>query len=362
MNDFRAEPAELREAELRAVERVLDSGWYVLGPEVRAFEREWAAACGAAFAVGVGNGLDALSIGLRCLGIGPGDEVITTPMTAFATTLAILQIGASPVFADIDPDTALLDLASAARCLTRRTRAVVPVHLYGRIADMAQWQRFCRDASLKLIEDCAQSHLSRFDGSVAGTFGEFGAYSFYPTKNLGALGDAGALITNDPALAERAARLRNYGQSERYRHPEAGVNSRLDELQAALLRERLRRLEEFTERRRRIARRLLAGIDNPRIEPLREPADAEQHVFHLLVVRCPERDRLAEHLTRGGVQVLIHYPVPVHEQPPCAGLARDPHGLAAAEQHARCCLSLPCHPYLPDGDVDRIIEAVNAFR
>lgn len=362
MNDFRAEPPELRAAELHAVKRVLDSGWYVLGPEVQAFEQEWAAACGAGFAAGVGNGLDALSIGLRCLGIGPGDEVITTPMTAFATVLAVLQVGATPVLADIDPQTALLDPASAARCLTRRTRAVVPVHLYGRIGEMTRWQGFCRDASIALVEDCAQAHGARCNGKSAGTFGAFGAYSFYPTKNLGARGDAGALVTDNEALAQRAARLRNYGQSERYRHPEVGVNSRLDELQAALLRERLRWLDVFTERRRQVAKRMLAGIDNSQVQPMQAPQDGEQHVFHLFVVICDERDRLAEHLTRSGVQSLIHYPVPAHQQPPCVNLPRDPHGLGAAEQHARCCLSLPCHPYLADTEVDRIVEAINAFR
>jgi dTDP-4-amino-4,6-dideoxygalactose transaminase len=362
MNDFRAEPQALRDAELEAVRRVLDSGSYVLGPEVQAFEREWGQRCAARHAVGVGNGLDAIAIGLRCLGIGPGDEVITTPMTAFATALAILAVGATPVFADIDPRDGLLDAESAARCLSPRTRAVMPVHLYGRIGEMERWRALCSGASIALVEDCAQAHLARWNGRPAGSFGAFGAYSFYPTKNLGARGDAGALVTGDTALAARAARLRNYGQTERYRHAEIGVNSRLDELHAAILRVRLGWLEGFTERRRQIARQLRTGIANPSVAPLSAAPHEEQDVHHLFVVNSPERDRLAEHLRSCEVQSLIHYPVPVHEQPPCRELPRDPHGLPNAERHARSCLSLPCHPQLSDADVSRVVEAVNAFR
>jgi dTDP-4-amino-4,6-dideoxygalactose transaminase len=238
----------------------------------------------------------------------------------------------------------------------------MPVHLYGRIGDMARWQAFCRDASIALIEDCAQAHAARWDGRPAGSFGACGAYSFYPTKNLGARGDAGALVTDDAELAARAGRLRNYGQSERYRHTEIGVNSRLDELHAAILRVRLGWLERFNERRRRIARRLASGIDNPAVRPLRPAAADEHDVHHLFVVRCAERDRLAQHLQRSGAQSLIHYPVPIHEQPPCTHLRRDPQGLANAERHARACLSLPCHPQMAEDDVSRTIEAVNAFR
>jgi dTDP-4-amino-4,6-dideoxygalactose transaminase len=306
--------------------------------------------------------LDAIVIGLRCLGIGPGDEVITTPMTAFATALAILLVGATPVFADIDPGNALLDIDSAARCLSRKTRAVMPVHLYGRIGDMERWRAFCRDASISLIEDCAQAHLARWHGASAGSFGVFAAYSFYPTKNLGARGDAGALLTDDSELAARAARLRNYGQSARYLHPEIGVNSRLDEIHAAILRVRLGWLDGFTERRRQVARLLRSGIANPAVIPLRAAAQEEQDVHHLFVVNARERDRLAEHLQRCEVQSLIHYPVPVHEQPPCTHFRRDPSGLPNAERHARSCLSLPCHPQLSDADVSRVIGAVNAFR
>src|SRR5262245_29159120 len=230
MNDFRAEPQEMREAMLGAARRVLVSGWYVLGSEVSKFESRWAATCGVARGVGVANGMDAIEIALRALGIGPGDEVITTPMTAFATVLAIYRAGAVPVLADIEPESGLLSLESAGRCLSARTRAVVLVHLYGQLRNIDQWQSFCAGHGIQLVEDCAQAHLASRHGKLAGSFGVAGAYSFYPTKNLGAPGDAGMLVTNDPGIADRAAILRNYGQSMRYHHPVLGLNSRLDEL------------------------------------------------------------------------------------------------------------------------------------
>lgn len=362
MNDFRAEPAALRAAMLEAAREVFESGWYVLGKQVTAFEAAWSRACGAAHAVGLGNGMDAIEIGLRALNIASGDEVITTPMTAFASVLAILRAGAVPVLADIDPATGLLDLTSVARCVSPATRAVMPVHLYGRIGDMRAWVDFCVANELHLVEDCAQAHLARWHGHVAGTFGAVGAYSFYPTKNLGAIGDAGALITQSADLAARAARLRNYGQSERYHHPELGMNSRLDELQAALLLVKMRWLEEFTSRRHAIAGRMFAEIRNPVIQTLAVPAAPENHVHHLFVVLSTDRDRLLAHLRAAGVQALIHYPVPVHHQKPCAKLRRDPQGLGHAERHARQCVSLPCHAQMDDAQVARVIDAVNAFR
>lgn len=362
MNDFKAEPDELRVAELAALDRVIRSGWYVLGNEVKAFEAAWAERCGVAHAVGVGNGMDAIEIGLRALGIGEGDEVITTPMTAFATVLAIIRAGANPVLADIDPDTALLDPASAERCISPRTRAVLLVHLYGQVREMGRWAALCEKHGIALLEDCAQSHLARWDGKVAGSFGRFGAYSFYPTKNLGALGDAGALVSGDAELAQRAGVLRNYGQSVRYHHTELGLNSRLDELQAALLLVRLERLDEFIERRRQIAKAYRKGILNQKIGLLADPIQTESHVYHLFVVICEERDRLAQYLKSGGVETYVHYPVPVHFQLPCKELRHDPNGLSVAELHARRCLSIPIHPQMSDADVSTVIDAINAFK
>lgn len=362
MNDFKAEPVELREALVDACRRVLESGWYVLGNEVAAFERQWSSACGVAHGVGVGNGMDAIEIALRALNIGPGDEVITTPMTAFASVLAILRAGATPVLADIDPKTALLSLESVRRCLSSKTRAVLLVHLYGQLRSMDAWQALCTEYGIQLIEDCAQAHLATWQGKVAGSFGVAGAFSFYPTKNLGALGDAGMVVTCDDTLAQRAGRLRNYGQSVRYHHPELGMNSRLDEIQAAMLAERLQWLPEFTRRRQQIADAYRAGIRNTAVCLLAHPETPEAHVYHLFVLTCERRDSLQSFLYEHGVQALIHYPIPVHEQLPCKILRYDPAGLTASERHAATCLSLPCHPQMIDDDVERVVTAVNAFR
>jgi dTDP-4-amino-4,6-dideoxygalactose transaminase len=362
MNDFRAEPEDLVRKELEAFERVLHSGWYILGNEVKEFESRWAERCCARFAVGVGNGMDAIEIGLRALGIGRGDEVITTPVTAFATALAIKRAGAEPVLADIDPDSALLDPLSVERCLSPRTKAVLLVHLYGQVRDMERWLDLCERAGVLLLEDCAQAHAAAWRGRSAGTFGTWGAYSFYPTKNLGALGDGGAIVTDSEAVADKARVLRNYGQSERYHHPDEGLNSRLDELQAAILSVRLEWLDAYTVRRREIAEAYSSGVSNPLIQMLAPPEEKDSHVYHLYVIRCNERDRLAAHLQNRRVSSLIHYPIPVHFQQPCRGAKTDPRGLLHAERHASCCLSIPCHPQMGDEDVRAVIEAINEFK
>jgi dTDP-4-amino-4,6-dideoxygalactose transaminase len=362
MNDFKAESPEIRAAMLVATRRVLESGWYVLGKEVQAFERQWAAICGVSCGVGVGNGMDAIEIALRAAGIGPGHEVITTSMTAFASVLAILRTGATPVLADIDLNTGLLSMPSVMRCLTINTKAVLLVHLYGQMRDMAAWQNFCKERSIDLIEDCAQAHLATWCGKVAGSFGIAGAYSFYPTKNLGAVGDAGILVCQDPAFAERAGRLRNYGQSERYYHPELGMNSRMDEIQAAMLAARLPWLTSFTDRRYEIAQAYHKGITHPKVKKLASPEERMSHVYHLYVITLPDRVALIQHLQNHGIQTFIHYPVPVHQQKSCINMRCDPSGLPACEQHAKECLSLPCHPQMTDDDVLRVIDAVNTWR
>ena len=362
MNDFQREPPELRNAMLTAAQRVIESGWYVLGTEVATFEERWAAVCGVGYGVGVGNGMDAIEIALRAMDIGPGDEVITTPMTAFASVLGILRSGATPVLADIEPNSALLSQDSAARCISTKTKAVMLVHLYGQVRAMAAWQEFCTTKGISLIEDCAQAHLATWQGKVAGSFGVAGAYSFYPTKNLGAPGDAGMLVTNNLAISERAGRIRNYGQSVRYHHPELGMNSRLDEIQAAMLTTRLKWLPEFTERRREIAQAYREGINNPLVTQLAPPEEPSAHAYHLYVVSCPLRDDLQTHLKEHQVQALIHYPIPVHAQAPCMHIKRDRLGLAISEAHAAQCLSLPCHPQMSDEDVAQVIDAVNSFK
>lgn len=362
INDFQAEPKELLHEEMKSIERVLKSGWYVLGKEVETFESNWAKRCGVSHAVGVGNGMDAIEIGLRSMGIGPGDEVITTPMTAFATVLAILRAGANPVLADINPETALLDPSSVERCLSQKTKAVLLVHLYGQIGEMDRWTSFCMENKIALLEDCAQAHSATWNEQPAGSFGEWGAYSFYPTKNLGAIGDGGALVTKNPKIAEKSRVLRNYGQSERYHHPELGLNSRLDEIQAAILNVRLDWMDRFTKRRQEIAHAYESGIRNPQISLLASSKEKGRHVFHLFVVLSEERDKLAIYLKERGIESLIHYPIPVHFQPPTKELRRDPEGLIQAENHARRCLSLPCHPQLSDKNLSLIIEALNDFR
>jgi dTDP-4-amino-4,6-dideoxygalactose transaminase len=362
MNDFKAEPPELREAMLQAVRRVLESGWYVLGNEVAAFEKLWADACGVAHGVGVANGMDAIEIALRALDIGVGDEVITTPMTAFATVLAIIRAGATPVLADIDSETALLSIESAARCVSPKTKALVLVHLYGQVRNMNAWLDFCDKHAIKLVEDCAQAHMATWQGKVAGGFGIAGAYSFYPTKNLGAPGDAGMLVSNDSMIEQRARYIRNYGQSVRYRHPELGMNSRLDEIHAAMLSVRMEKLTEYNERRRQISRAYHTGIKHPKVRALAPPEEPLAHVYHLYAVLCEQRDELLLHLQRCQVQSFIHYPIPIHHQEPCRDIACDPHGLEKSEYHAACCLSLPCHPQMTDSDIASVISAVNSFR
>ena len=227
---------------------------------------------------------------------------------------------------------------------------------------MDAWQAFCGEHGIALVEDCAQAHLASWRGKVAGSIGRAGAYSFYPTKNLGAPGDAGMLVTSDEALAQRAGRLRNYGQSVRYHHPELGMNSRLDEIHAAMLAARMKWLAEFTERRRQIAAAYRAGIANPLVGQLAAPEEALSHVYHLYVITCEQRDALQAHLQKNQVQSHIHYPIPVHRQEPCRNIARDPKGLANSERHAATCLSLPCHPQLSDAEINSVISAVNSFR
>ena len=362
MNNFKAENSEIRNVMVDAVSRVIESGSFILGNELRSFEKLWAKECGVDFGVGVANGMDAIEIILRAYNIGPGSEVITTSMTAFATVLAILRAGAVPVLADIEEESGLLAIESVKRCITKQTRAVILVHLYGQLRDMKNWHQFCANNNILLIEDCAQSHLARWGNSVAGGFGEAGAYSFYPTKNLGALGDAGMIVTNSDLIHRRAIKLRNYGQSERYHHPELGLNSRLDELQAAILIERLAWLEQYTERRKQIAKRYQLEIQNRHITKLSLPQETSSHVYHLYVVTCLKREELQAYLNDHEIQSLIHYPVPVHHQPPLRDCRIDPAGLSASNKHAKTCLSLPCHPHMGEDEVNKVIQVINKFQ
>jgi dTDP-4-amino-4,6-dideoxygalactose transaminase len=340
-----------------AIERVVTRGWFVLGPELEAFEKEFAGACGAAYAIGVGTGTDALALALRVAGIGPGDEVITAPLSAAYTALAIMMVGARPVFADIDPDRLTLDPRATDAAVTPRTRAIMPVHLYGQPADMPALMQVANRHRLHMIEDCCQSHMATCNGRPVGSFSAAAAYSFYPTKNLGALGDGGAVTTDDAALAARLRRLRNGGQTDRYHHVEFGVNSRLDEMQAAILRARLAWLPHWTAERRALAaeyRRHLAGA------PITVPAEYDPgHVYHLFPILTRDRAALQAHLKARGVETLIHYPVPIPRQPAVA--SEQPSPCPVADRVCDEVLSLPLHPGMTLQAVEEVASALQAF-
>jgi dTDP-3-amino-3,4,6-trideoxy-alpha-D-glucose transaminase len=353
---LRLRPAEDAAAVREAIERVVQRGWYVLGPELEAFEAEFAAASGAPFAVGVGNGTDAITLLLRAAGIGHGDEVLVPAMTAAYTGLAVIAAGARPVIVDVEPATLTIDPAACAAAITERTRAIVPVHLYGQAADMTALGALAARQRLLVVEDCCQAHLATASGAPVGTFGTGGAFSFYPTKNLGALGDGGAAITSDASLAERIRRLRNGGQTTRYHHAEAGMNSRLDEMQAAILRARLPHLRAWTERRRALAA-LYHRLLPPTVETIAQ-RDAG-HVYHLFPVRSARRDALQAALAAAGIETLIHYPVPLSEQAAFAPYA--PAACPVAARAARELLSLPLNPHLSDEDAARVAAAVTEF-
>ena len=338
-----------------AIARVVQRGWFILGPELEAFEREFATASGAAHAIGVGTGTDALAIALRALGIGPGDEVITSPLSAAYSGLAIMMAGARPVFADIDPDRLTIDPSAAAAAVTSKTAAIMPVHLYGQAADMTALTHVASRHNLAVVEDCCQAHLATCQGKPVGTFGAMGAFSFYPTKNLGALGDAGAIVTSDAALAARAARLRNGGQTDKYRHEEFGVNSRLDEMQAAILRARLAFLPAWTGERRAIAgqyRNALRDVATIVVPPERDAG----HVYHLFPIRSRARDAMQAHLKREGIETLIHYPIPLPLQP--AFVSERPDACPIAADACAQVLSLPLHPGLPSSTIACVARAL----
>jgi dTDP-4-amino-4,6-dideoxygalactose transaminase len=350
-------------AELKAATaRVIDSGRYVLGGELASFEHEFAAYCGVRHAVGVGSGLDALSLilrGYKELGaMEEGDEVIVPGNTFIASFLAITENRLVPVPVEPDPATYNIDPASVEAAIGPRTRAIMAVHLYGQLADMTALAALARRHNLLLIEDAAQAHGAMSGRHRAGAFGDAAAFSFFPAKNLGALGDGGAVVTGNTVLAERISALRNYGSQVKYHHLFQGINSRLDEIQAAMLRVKLKYLDEDIARRRLVARRYRDGIRHPTIQ-LPDVVREEQHVWHLFVVRCPHRDALQRHLQAHGIQSQVHYPVPPHRQPAYAAL-RDAH-LPLTERLHDEVLSLPMGPTLRDDAVARVIEACQAF-
>lgn len=339
-----------------AIDRVVQRGWFVLGPELDAFETEFAAACGAPHAVGVGTGTDALALALRVLGVGPGDEVITSPLSAVYSALAIMMVGARPVFADIDPARFTLDPRAADAAVTPRTKALMPIHLYGQPADMPALMQVAARHRLLVVEDCCQAHLATCGGVPVGSFGAAAAYSFYPTKNLGALGDGGAITVADAAIAAHLRRLRNGGQTDRYHHGEFGVNSRLDEMQAAILRARLAWLPGWTEERRALATeyRLRLAEASVTVPPQCDPG----HVYHLFPILSPARDDLQATLRAHGIETLVHYPIPIPRQPALA--SERPVQCPAADRACREVLSLPLHPGMTREAVGEVAAAVRA--
>ncbi len=351
---------ELRADIEAAIRSVLEGNRFILGPELAEFEREFAEYLGHGQAVGVASGTDALLLSLKALGIGEGDEVVTTPLTAVPTTMAILLAGARPVFVDVEQDGYGMDAAEAAQAVSRRTRAIIPVHLYGQSLDIAKLCDTACALGLPLIEDACQAHGACFGKRRVGTFGTAGCFSFYPTKNLGAYGDAGLVATTDPYLAERVRMLRDYGRTGRDTFAQIGRNSRLDEMQAAILRVKLRRLDQWNAERRRLAAIYLEELEEL---PLRLPVGRGRrgHVYHLFVVATPRRDELQAWLRSRGVETHVHYPVPVHLQPAMAFLGYKKGSLPRAEEAARSVLSLPLYAGMPEADVRRVAAEVRAF-
>jgi dTDP-4-amino-4,6-dideoxygalactose transaminase len=337
------------------MQRVMERGWFVLGPEVEAFEMAFARYHGVPHAVGVASGTDAIELALRAGGIGPGDEVITVAHTAVATVCAIERTGATPVFVEIDPKTYTMDPIAALAAVTRRTRALVPVHLYGHPAELDALRSLADRHHLLLVEDCAQACGARHRQRPVGTIGHLGAFSFYPTKNLGAWGDGGAILTRDSALADRLRRLRNYGQTAHHQHLERGINSRLDELQAAILSVKLAHLDALNDERRRLAALYRKGLSGM---PLPAEREEVRHVYQLYVVRHRNRDGLREALRRLGVATLIHYPQPIHRQPAYANLGYGPGSLPVTERVASEVLSLPLYVGMKESDVASVARAL----
>jgi dTDP-4-amino-4,6-dideoxygalactose transaminase len=343
-----------------AIQRVLDKGWYILGEETRAFEAEFAAYIGVAHGIGVGNGTDALHVALAACGIGPGDEVITVSHTAVATVVAIELCGATPVLVDIEPDYFTLDPVKLEAAISPRTKAIIPVHLYGQPADLAPILEIAQRHGLRIIEDCAQAHGALYHGQRVGAWGDIACFSFYPTKNLGALGDGGMLVTNDPALAERARLLREYGWAERHTSQISGWNSRLDEIQAAVLRVKLRHLDKDNGKRARLAAVYDESLANTSLVLPRQRSKTT-HIRHLYVVRSSKREKLQTFLKKHGIGVLVHYPVPVHLQPAYRQLVRTGADLKETERAAGEVLSLPMYPELSEKEIQRVSELIRSF-
>ena len=360
LHDIRSQHAAVRAELDAAVARVLGTSQFILGPEVAALEDEFSAYCHAAHGVGVNSGTSALHLAVLAAGIGPGDEVITVPYTFFATVAAIGYAGATAVFADIDPRTFNIDVTQIESRITVKTRAILLVHLYGQPAAMDPILDIARRHKLIVIEDAAQAHGAEYNGRRVGGIGDIGCFSFYPTKNLGAAGEGGMLVTNNPDYARKARLLRDWAQEQKYRPVMKGYNYRLEGLQAAILRVKLRKLEEWTEARRAVAReydRLLNSTDMllPAVLP------DTRHVYHLYTIRTAERDRVQNELKAAGIQTAVHYPAPIHLLPAYYDPRYKPGDLPVSEECARTALCIPMHPFLKRDEIDRVVDALSSI-
>jgi dTDP-4-amino-4,6-dideoxygalactose transaminase len=360
--DLRAQYESMRDDIDEAIRRVVESQHFILGPEVEALEREIADYCGTTHAVGVSSGTDALLVALMALGVGPGDEVITTPFTFFATAGTVARLGARTVFVDIEPDTFNIDAARIEAALSPRTKAIIPVHLFGRVADMDTVMRLAGSAGVAVIEDAAQA-IGAYDaaGRRAGAIGDIGAFSFFPSKNLGAFGDAGMVTTSDESLARLMRQLRVHGMEPKYFHSMVGGNFRLDALQAAVLRVKLRRLDTGHDGRRRNAARYRELFAQAGIEQVTLPQDVPGHIYNQFVIRVPQRDALRDHLSARAIGTEIYYPLPLHMQACFAGLGYQEGDFPHAERAAREVLALPIYPELEDAALQRVVASIADF-
>lgn len=360
INDLRLHNLSIHDELEAATKRVMASGWFALGPEVKSFESAFAAWCGAAWCCGLANGTDAIELGLRALGVERGDEVIVAANAGMYSATAILAIGAEPVYADIDPATLNIDPGDVARCISSRTRAIIATHLFGRLCDMPALRALADQYGIPLLEDCAQAHGAALAGKKAGAWGDAAAFSFYPTKNLGALGDGGAVVTSRQDILDAVMQLRQYGWESRYKVVRSGgSNSRLDELQAALLNVKLSHLAQWTRKRQALGEFYAQNIHHPLVQV--SPFAEELHVYHLYVVRCPRRDELKLFLGERGIATDVHYPYLDYQQPLFAGQpiaqTRLPHSEAAVKE----ILTLPCYPELGIADAKYVADAINAW-
>ena len=358
--DLVAQLRPLRKEIDAVIVRTIDNCSFCLGPDVAQFEKDFAKFIGAEHCVGFNSGTSALHVAMLLLGVGPGDEVVTTPFTFVATSWAISYVGAKPVFVDVDDATFNLDPKLVERAITPRTKAVMPVHLYGHPFDLDPILEICRKHKFPLVEDTAQSHGAKYKGKTVGTFGEISCFSFYPGKNLGACGEGGALLTNNAAFDKRARALREHGSTVRYYHDEVGYNYRMEGIQGAVLGVKLKHLAKWTAERRRVAHRYHELLADTPLQLPREAAWGES-AYHLYVVRHPRRDELKAHLEANGVGCALHYPVPLHLQKCYANLGHKPGDFPVAEKAARECLSLPIFPELTDPQIQRVVTVIKDF-